>query len=170
MGRGNGKDHPGHCRKPGHKACSKSPAPDLHQRGDGKRKRKLHLSFDTLDLKVPMVRCGNFLESIEDIMDMIKEKLDVFKRQPLKSDWVAVFIDAYWGKLRDPDTKSLNDISIFVALGIDFEGYKHILGYWVLKERESNYKKPEDKAFQREIQGRVLPFSLGGPPYRPPFS
>ncbi len=46
-------------------------------------------------------------ESIEDIMDMIKEKLDVFKRQPLKSDWVAVFIDAYWGKLRDPDTKKL---------------------------------------------------------------
>lgn len=83
-------------------------------------------------------------ESVDDVVEFIKDRLDFFKRQPLKSDWFAVFIDAYWGKLKDPETKNLIDVSIFVALGIDLDGYKHILGYWVLKGRES-------KAFWLEV-------------------
>ena len=82
-------------------------------------------------------KAQNSQESVDDVVEFIKDRLDFFKRQPLKSDWFAVFIDAYWGKLKDPETKNLIDVSIFVALGIDLDGYKHILGYWVLKGRES---------------------------------
>ena len=157
---------------------------------NGFYQRKLYLSFDNLDLKVPRVRFGNSFrpailperwkrvdkdyeelliamlangyskaqmqrtlkklnlpycqESVDDVVDLIKDRLDFFKRQPLKSDWFALFIDAYWGKLKDPETKTLTDVSIFVALGIDLDGFKHILGYWVLKGRES-------KAFWLEV-------------------
>ena len=150
---------------------------------NGFYRRKLYLSFDNLDLKVPRVRFGNSFrpailperwkrvdkdyeelliamlangyskaqiqrtlkklklpysqESLDDVIELIKDRLDFFKRQPLKSDWFAVFVDAYWGKLKDPETKNLTDVSIFVALGIDLDGFKHILGYWVLKGRES---------------------------------
>ena len=83
-------------------------------------------------------------ESLEDILEFIREKLDFYRKQPLKPDWFAVFIDAYWGKIKDPETGALKDLSIFVALGIDFKGFKHILGFWSLQGRES-------KAFWIEV-------------------
>jgi len=83
-------------------------------------------------------------ESMEDVLKFIQEKLDFFRKQPLKPDWFAVFIDAYWGKIKDPETGSLQDICVFVALGIDFKGIKHILGFWSFKGRES-------KAFWIEV-------------------
>ena len=83
-------------------------------------------------------------DSLEDVLDFIQEKLDFYRKQPLKPDWFAVFIDAYWGKIKDPESGSLKDLSVFVALGIDFKGTKHILGFWPLKGRES-------KAFWIEV-------------------
>ncbi len=41
-------------------------------------------------------------ESLEDILEFIREKLDFYRKQPLKSDWFAVFIDAYWEKSKIP--------------------------------------------------------------------
>jgi len=83
-------------------------------------------------------------ESLQDVKDLIKEKLDFYKRQPLASDWFAIFIDAYWGKLRDSESGHLQDISVYIALGIDLKGFKHILGFWVLNGKES-------KAFWIEV-------------------
>jgi len=48
----------------------------------------------------------------------------------------AVFIDAYHGKIRDENGK-VGDISIFTAVGIDMEGHKNILGWWVKKGKEN---------------------------------
>jgi putative transposase len=31
----------------------------------------------------------------------------------------------------------MEDISLLVALGIDLDGFKQVLGFWVLKGRES---------------------------------
>ncbi len=60
---------------------------------------------------------------------------------PLKPDWFAIFIDAYWTKIKNPETKSLHQLSLFIALGIDLTGTKHILGFWTLKGKESKAKK-----------------------------
>jgi len=48
----------------------------------------------------------------------------------------AVFIDAYHAKMRDDDVAAggvgrIKDVTIFTALGIDTEGHKSILGFWV---------------------------------------
>jgi len=59
------------------------------------------------------------------VEELIYEKLDYFKTRPLKSDWFSVFIDAYHWVLRE-DGKMVK-VSIFVAVGIDLAGYKHIL-------------------------------------------
>jgi len=37
-------------------------------------------------------------ESLEDVLEFVQEKLDFYRKQPLKPDWFAVFIDAYWEK------------------------------------------------------------------------
>jgi putative transposase len=75
-------------------------------------------------------------EALEDAQALIREQLEVYKTQPLPADWFAIFIDAYWAKLRGEGGK-MEDISLFVALGIDLDGFKQVLGFWVLKGRES---------------------------------
>ncbi|WP_149267318.1 IS256 family transposase [Deferribacter autotrophicus] len=72
---------------------------------------------------------------MEMVEELIYEKLDYFKTRPLKSDWFSVFIDAYHCELREEG--KMVKISIFVAVGIDMDGYKHILGYWVHKGNEN---------------------------------
>ena len=75
-------------------------------------------------------------ETLQDVQNLIQDKLDFYKSQPLKSDWFAIFIDAYWGKLRTESGK-VEDIALFVAVGIDLEGHKEILGFWTRKGREN---------------------------------
>lgn len=75
-------------------------------------------------------------EALQDAKALICEQLSFYKSQPLPGDLFAVFIDAYWGKLRGSDGK-IHEISLFVAVGIDFDGNKQVLGFWVLKGRES---------------------------------
>ncbi|BCP97781.1 IS256 family transposase [Thermus thermophilus] len=75
-------------------------------------------------------------EALEEAKALIQDRLDFYKSQPLKADWFAVFLDAYWAKLRTEKGK-LVDLSLFVAVGIDLEGRKEILGFWILEGRES---------------------------------
>jgi len=74
-------------------------------------------------------------DALEDAKALIRGQLQFYKSQPLSSDWFAIFIDGYWGKLRTEDGK-VHDVVLFVAVGIDLEGTKHILGFWVLQGRE----------------------------------
>jgi len=82
-------------------------------------------------------------EAIEDLTDLIYDHLDAYKTSPLPEEMFAVFIDAYHGKLRDENGK-MGEVSIFVAVGINMEGYKEILGFWVKKGKEN-------KAFWMEV-------------------
>ncbi|KAA0258778.1 hypothetical protein FHQ18_02190 [Deferribacter autotrophicus] len=75
--------------------------------------RKLGLSFSE--------------DSLEMVDELIYEKLDYFKTRLLKSEWFSVFIDAYHCEIREEG--KMVKVSIFVAVGIDLDGYKHILGY-----------------------------------------
>jgi len=67
-------------------------------------------------------------KALEEAQELIRERLDFYKTQPLKSDWFAIFINAYWAKLRTEDGK-LQEISLFVAVGIDLDGNKEVLGF-----------------------------------------
>ena len=60
-------------------------------------------------------------DALEDAKALIRDQLDFYKTQPLPSDWFAVFLDAYWGKLRTEDGK-VHEIALFVAVGIDLGG------------------------------------------------
>lgn len=75
-------------------------------------------------------------EALKNVVEMVKERLDYFKQRTFKCDWLSIFIDAYHGKMRVEGGKVV-EVSIFVAVGIDLEGYKHLIGFWVLKGRET---------------------------------
>lgn len=83
-------------------------------------------------------------ETLKDALNFIQEKLNFYRKQPLKPDWFAVFIDAFWTKIKNQESGKLQNLCLFVALGIDFKGVKNILGFWSFKGRES-------KAFWIEV-------------------
>ena len=57
-------------------------------------------------------------ESIEELVNLIYDKLDAYKTSPLSEEMFAVFIDAYHSKLRDDNGKIVN-ISLYVVVGIN---------------------------------------------------
>ena len=67
-------------------------------------------------------------EALQDALSLIQEKLSFYRTQPLKGNWFCVFIDGYRAKLR-PEEGKLKGITLFVAVGIDLEGIKEILGF-----------------------------------------
>lgn len=82
-------------------------------------------------------------EALEDALAMIQEKLNFYKTQPLKGDWFAILMDGYFAKLRTAEGR-LEEITLFVAVGIDLEGQKEMLGFWFWRGKES-------KAFWAEV-------------------
>lgn len=75
-------------------------------------------------------------DSLEELVNLIYDHLQFYKQNPLPEEMFAVFIDAYHGKIRDENGKVVN-VTIFVAVGIDMEGHKVILGWWVKKGKEN---------------------------------
>jgi transposase-like protein len=74
--------------------------------------------------------------ALDDAKGLIREKLDVYKTQPLASDWFAIFIDAYHAKMRT-ENGQVHDIVLFSALGISLDGQKEVLGYWTHRGHEN---------------------------------
>lgn len=82
-------------------------------------------------LRIPFTK-----EALHEVRQLTQEKLDFFQSQPLKSDWFAIFIDAYHAKIR-MENRKIEDLSLFIAVGIDLEGKKEILGFWIRRGREN---------------------------------
>ena len=74
--------------------------------------------------------------SVDELVNLIYDHLQFYKETPLDEEMLAVFIDAYHAKLRDENGK-VTDVSIFVAVGIDMEAHKRVLGWWVKMGKES---------------------------------
>lgn len=64
-------------------------------------------------------------EALQNMEELLPEKLDYLKSSPLPDSMFVIFIDAYHTQIRE-DGK-MSDISVFVGVGIDLQGYKHIL-------------------------------------------
>ena len=75
-------------------------------------------------------------ESVDELVEFIYDHLKFYRENPLPEKMFSVFIDAYHGKIRDENGKVV-DVSIFTAIGIDMDGYKNILGWWVKKGKEN---------------------------------
>ncbi len=75
-------------------------------------------------------------EKVEQLTGEIYQRLEDFRHLPLNPEMLAVFIDAYHASMR-LDEKRVKEISIYTAVGIDLDGQKSILGYWVSEIPES---------------------------------
>ena len=74
----------------------------------------------------------------DDVTQLVKDLQQVcqdYQSQQLDSDWLAVFIDAFRTKMRDPD-KKVRQKTIYSIIGIDLSGTKRILGFYIFEGRE----------------------------------
>ena len=94
-------------------------------------------------LKIPFSK-----EALKNVLSLIQEKLQVFLSQPLPSDWLAIFIDAFHTQMRT-EHGTIKKIVLFTAVGIDLQGYKHILGYWI-------YEGSENTKFWTEVLKNLM--------------
>ena len=65
---------------------------------------------------------------ISRVTDGVWEELEAWRSRPLDAVYPVVFIDALMIKIRDGNVANR---PVYLAVGIDVDGHKHILGVWI---------------------------------------
>jgi putative transposase len=68
-------------------------------------------------------------DTISKITDEVLEEVRAWQHRPLEAIWPVVFVDAMIAKVRDGG--SVRNKAVNIAIGIDCEGIKRVLGIWV---------------------------------------
>ena len=68
-------------------------------------------------------------ETISKIIDQILEEVLVWQRRPLEPFYPVIYLDALTVKVRDG--AHVTNRSAHIAVGVDLEGIKHVLGIWI---------------------------------------
>ncbi|MFB7621065.1 IS256 family transposase [Kitasatospora sp. NPDC056181] len=70
---------------------------------------------------------------ISKVTDAIVDELTAWQNRPLDAVWPIVYIDALWVKIR---SGSVSSKPVYLAVGVDMDGRKDVLGLWVGAEGE----------------------------------
>lgn len=70
-------------------------------------------------------------EQISRITDQVMEEVKVWQSRPLDPTYAVVFLDAIVVKVRDNNV--VQNKPAYLAVGIDADGEKHVLGIWLAK-------------------------------------
>lgn len=65
---------------------------------------------------------------ISRVTDAVAEEITTWQNRPLDPVWPIVYIDALWVKIRDGQVANR---PVYLAVGIDLDGCKHVLGLWI---------------------------------------
>ncbi len=68
-------------------------------------------------------------DTVSRITDEVLEEMRAWQSRPLEAVYPVVFVDALVAKVRDGS--SVRNKAVNIAVGIDCEGIKHVLGIWV---------------------------------------
>lgn len=70
---------------------------------------------------------------ISKVTDAVAGEITEWQNRPLGASWAVLFVDALWVKVRDGVVANR---PVYVVVGVDFEGSKHVLGMWIGKDGE----------------------------------
>jgi putative transposase len=70
-------------------------------------------------------------ETVSRITDQVLEEVRAWQARPLDPAWAVVFLDAIMVKVRD--SQVVQNKPAYLAVGIDADGEKHVLGIWLAK-------------------------------------
>lgn len=74
---------------------------------------------------------------ISRVTDAVIDELKAWQSRPLDELYLVVFIDAIVVKIRDSGV--VQNKAVHVAIGIDFEGNKNVLGLWIAKTEGAKF-------------------------------
>lgn len=79
-------------------------------------------------------------EAISNVTDAVEDEITVWQERPLDAFYPVIFLDAIVVKIRD-GAHVLNR-SAHIAIGVDMDGIKHVLGIWVkpVRARSSGHR------------------------------
>jgi hypothetical protein len=84
-------------------------------------------------------------ETISRITEQVMEEVKAWQRRPLDPIYAVVFLDAIVVKVRDNHV--VQNKPAYIAVGIDTDGDKHVLGIWVPKTTEGSPAAGEGAGF-----------------------
>ncbi|MGH3164848.1 MAG: IS256 family transposase, partial [Trebonia sp.] len=70
-------------------------------------------------------------ETVSRITDQVLEEVRAWQSRPLDPVYAAVFLDAIVVKVRD--NQVVQNKPVYIAIGVDARGEKHVLGIWLAK-------------------------------------
>jgi transposase-like protein len=70
---------------------------------------------------------------ISKVTDAVTDELTTWQNRPLDAIWPIIYIDALWVKIR---SGSVSSKPVYLAVGVDMDGRKDVLGLWVGSEGE----------------------------------
>ncbi|MFI0915481.1 IS256 family transposase [Streptomyces abikoensis] len=70
---------------------------------------------------------------ISKVTDAVNDEITAWQSRPLDALWPVVYIDALWIKVRDGKVANR---PVYLAVGVDLDGCKHVLGLWIGKDGE----------------------------------
>ncbi|MFE2709384.1 IS256 family transposase [Streptomyces mirabilis] len=70
---------------------------------------------------------------ISKVTDAVTDELDAWQNRPLDTVWPIIYIDALWVKIR---SGSVSSRPVYLAVGVDMDGCKDVLGLWAGDEGE----------------------------------
>jgi len=74
---------------------------------------------------------------ISKIIDMILPRIKEWLNRPLKDKYFLIWIDCLFYKIREAG--QVKSKAVYVAIGLDLEGYKEILGFWTNGSESSRF-------------------------------
>lgn len=76
-------------------------------------------------------------EAISSIVDSVSERVTEWRKRPLKEIYSVIFMDAIRFNMRM--NGHVRNIAVNVLLGIDLEGKKNVLGFWISENESAKF-------------------------------
>lgn len=74
---------------------------------------------------------------ISNITDVVQDEIIAWQTRPLESFYAIIYIDALVVKVRDGGM--VQNKAAYLAVGVDADGYKHVLGIWLGGDEGSSF-------------------------------
>ena len=74
---------------------------------------------------------------LSSITDAVMDEVTAWQSRPLDSVYPVIYLDALWTKIRDEGT--VRNKAIYLALGINLQGEKELLGLWVSQNEGAKF-------------------------------
>lgn len=75
--------------------------------------------------------------TISHVTDVIADEVTQWQSRPLEGVYPIVYIDAIWLKIRD--SGSVTNKACHIAVGVDIEGRKQVLGMWIANQEGAKF-------------------------------